>query len=230
MRKLIVLAALSTIAAVVPITPSAAQIADGGFETQAPLEIGANPSGYCYGGGGFGSFDCTGVNSPWEAFSGGGYQIETNAAWPGTDTPDGSYYGFIQNGGSLNQAFVAAATGNFVIDFLVAGRNNQFTTGNLMYEVLLNGSPIFGDATVTGQPFTARTTNPFDLIMGQNYSLSFHGLQFTGDNTAYIDAVALSAAAPVPEPATWAMMLLGFGAAGVALRRRRSRQLANLTA
>jgi hypothetical protein len=25
----------------------------------------------------------------------------------------------------------------------------------------------------------------------------------------------------VPEPATWAMMLLGFGAAGFALRRRR---------
>ena len=30
----------------------------------------------------------------------------------------------------------------------------------------------------------------------------------------------------VPEPGTWAMMLLGFGAAGLALRRRRPRQLA----
>ena len=29
--------------------------------------------------------------------------------------------------------------------------------------------------------------------------------------------------APVPEPATWMMMLAGFGAAGVALRRRRRR-------
>lgn len=34
----------------------------------------------------------------------------------------------------------------------------------------------------------------------------------------------------VPEPATWAMMLMGFGAAGMALRRRRPRQLANVTA
>ena len=31
--------------------------------------------------------------------------------------------------------------------------------------------------------------------------------------------------APVPEPGTWAMMLLGFGAIGVATRRRRSRAL-----
>lgn len=35
---------------------------------------------------------------------------------------------------------------------------------------------------------------------------------------------------PVPEPATWAMMLLGFGAAGTAMRRsrRRAAQLAQL--
>ncbi len=30
--------------------------------------------------------------------------------------------------------------------------------------------------------------------------------------------------APVPEPATWAMMLVGFGAAGVAMRRTRRRK------
>lgn len=33
---------------------------------------------------------------------------------------------------------------------------------------------------------------------------------------------------PVPEPATWAMMLLGFGAAGFALRRRRNPVLAQV--
>jgi hypothetical protein len=31
--------------------------------------------------------------------------------------------------------------------------------------------------------------------------------------------------APVPEPATWAMMLLGFGAIGFALRRQQNREL-----
>ena len=36
--------------------------------------------------------------------------------------------------------------------------------------------------------------------------------------------------AAVPEPSTWAMMLLGFGAAGLAFRRARPRQLANAIA
>jgi hypothetical protein len=31
--------------------------------------------------------------------------------------------------------------------------------------------------------------------------------------------------APVPEPSTWAMMMLGFGAAGIALRRQRGRKI-----
>ena len=34
-------------------------------------------------------------------------------------------------------------------------------------------------------------------------------------------ALYTTGGAPVPEPATWAMMLLGFGAAGYAMRRRR---------
>ena len=32
----------------------------------------------------------------------------------------------------------------------------------------------------------------------------------------------------VPEPATWAMMLLGFGAVGIASRRRRTQLLAQI--
>jgi len=34
--------------------------------------------------------------------------------------------------------------------------------------------------------------------------------------------VSFSLQAPVPEPATWAMMILGFGIAGYGLRRRKA--------
>src|SRR6478735_320682 len=220
----------ATVGLAVPISPATAQLADGGFEVQAPGEIGANP-GYCYGGGG--TFACTGANSPWTAQNGGGFQIENNGAWPGTPTPDGSYYGFIQNSGSLSQTFTAVQDGTFVVDFLVAGRNNQTTTGNEWYDVLLNGVTIFTDLTQTGQPFTARSTSPFSLTAGTSYTLAFQGFQpqtclpIIGcflpngpDNTAYIDDVSLAAVdSAVPEPSTWAMMLLGFGSIGFALRR-----------
>ncbi|WP_426267649.1 PEPxxWA-CTERM sorting domain-containing protein [Sphingomonas sp. LHG3443-2] len=45
------------------------------------------------------------------------------------------------------------------------------------------------------------------------------------DTQGYSNAVlyrAAAVAAPVPEPGTWALMLIGFGAAGASLRRRRS--------
>jgi hypothetical protein len=39
----------------------------------------------------------------------------------------------------------------------------------------------------------------------------------------YYDSTGLSASiTAVPEPATWAMMIIGFGAAGSMIRRRRA--------
>ena len=55
-------------------------------------------------------------------------------------------------------------------------------------------------------------------------SMKISGVQF--DN-AY-SANQLSSIAAVPEPATWAMMLGGFGLAGASLRRRRSDRIAAL--
>lgn len=40
-------------------------------------------------------------------------------------------------------------------------------------------------------------------------------------STGYVTATATLVPAPVPEPATWAMMLAGFGTIGAAVRRRR---------
>jgi hypothetical protein len=53
---------------------------------------------------------------------------------------------------------------------------------------------------------------------------STEGVYFTGNYT-YVSRsgiqVLATAAAPVPEPATWALMIAGFGAVGGALRYRR---------
>lgn len=52
--------------------------------------------------------------------------------------------------------------------------------------------------------------------------------QFSGDDDNHDDLVmyaTVRALPPVPEPATWAMMISGFGAVGAAMRRRGAKRL-----
>jgi len=53
--------------------------------------------------------------------------------------------------------------------------------------------------------------------------LGIYGCDCGGDfaSTTLVDDFKIGAAGGVPEPATWALMLSGFGLAGAALRRRR---------
>ena len=55
------------------------------------------------------------------------------------------------------------------------------------------------------------------------YTLHIQGTR--GTNTSYQGGIAFAA---VPEPATWGMMLMGFGAIGFAMRRRRRPALLQL--
>ena len=74
----------------------------------------------------------------------------------------------------------------------------------------------FGTYSVS---FRTLTNSSLKLQFGQ--SLNGFGTQGLNDNQGpLLDNVRLSIAA-VPEPATWAMMILGFGVIGAALRRRR---------
>lgn len=56
------------------------------------------------------------------------------------------------------------------------------------------------------------------LLDPGTYTLRITGTR--GSNSQYSGGIAFAAGA-IPEPATWAMMLLGFGAVGYAMRRRR---------
>ena len=71
------------------------------------------------------------------------------------------------------------------------------------------------------------------LIAGDTYNLRYSytslpgpghaGFQTTGDEGWGVTALSVTA---VPEPATWAMMLIGFGGLGAALRMNRRRTFA----
>jgi len=68
----------------------------------------------------------------------------------------------------------------------------------------------------------------FDGARGlQTADLNLSNLEwFTVDTQAHFDNIRVSDLAAVPEPGTWALMILGFGSAGAALRRRRNPALA----
>ena len=212
-RVIFGLGALAAAALSLP-AAAATQISDGSFESQA-----ATVASDCY-------FDAACPAGAWTGTGNAGLQDETNTNWPGQLTPDGAKYAFIQTTGELEQTFTALDSGTYTLSWLSAGRPAGCCGGDQDYEVRLNDALLATVSTTTGQPFVTETTGPFTLASGTAYTLKFQGLDTAGgDNTAFIDAVALNplgATGPgVPEPAAWALMILGVGGAGAVLRRRR---------
>lgn len=84
----------------------------------------------------------------------------------------------------------------------------------------------FSSVLLNGAAFALSPTGTFEfgslssgLTAGFNNTLTVNG-QNSG-NSAFSGTLTFAAQSAVPEPATWAMMLLGFGAVGFSIRRKR---------
>jgi len=141
-------------------------------------------------------------------------------------TVDGSYsYGSggapaIVGAAYLNNKAGATSTRFFVLD---AARNqlavvNPPNNGTLTLPLALSGLTLAPGAA-TGFDISGGTGTAFVAFGGDLYTLGLGTGQATlvgGLGTGVTDISSLS----VPEPASWAMMIGGFGLAGAALRRR----------
>lgn len=127
---------------------------------------------------------------------------------PSTSTP--GTIDFSSFGDIFNISFIWGSVDTYnTLEFLDAS-NNVLAT--------FTGSQIFNPANGNQ---TDPNTNPVVtfFLSGSDVS-NFSQLRLTSDVNAFeTDNYAVNA---VPEPATWAMMLLGFAAMGFALRRRRA--------
>lgn len=85
--------------------------------------------------------------------------------------------------------------------------------------IVAGGAGGLGTLYVNGGPTSVSDTRAFQLLGAQN-SFTIQMLQTTGGRGGISFSVALPAASAVPEPATWALMIAGFGMVGGALRRR----------
>ncbi|MES2903734.1 MAG: PEPxxWA-CTERM sorting domain-containing protein [Pseudomonadota bacterium] len=155
----------------------------------------------------------------------------------GTQGDGFGYYFFDIHGAS--QAFsgtgVTAAT-QFELD-LIGGTGGFYASEALSLTFQINGETVGSTTYNPGDPASRQLSFIFNPIASQStdYTLSAFvsdpvcdgcgALRLSADNP-----FRLSGATSVPEPSTWAMLLLGFGVSGFALRRsRKSPQAAPAT-
>lgn len=158
------------------------------------------------------------------------------ATGQGNVGPGGPLVTFTSTQGNIN----LDASGQATITSAVANALNQLTfTIEPGYSFsaaefnLLNGSANSLDVTLTTDTGATNTislantngSNWFDIIGAPGQT--FTSASFTSANGGFDSfrqlRLTLGEAGAVPEPATWAMMLLGFGAIGMTMRRRNSR-------
>lgn len=110
---------------------------------------------------------------------------------------------------------------NLAIELLIAGIADD---NRGPWTVFLNGSAI-GQLTTNNDVNAFQEVRLFDFLIDPALLSANNVVSFTADggDGFSVDYVALVAPG-VPEPSTWAMMIMGLGAAGVALRRRRHRR------
>ena len=105
--------------------------------------------------------------------------------------------------------------------------SQEFSTGsqNINFSTLLvDGASVFTETSTDPHPETWAILNPILLSAG-THTITVGGT-LNGTVGSYVGNFNVQTA--VPEAATWAMMLLGFGGMGFVIRRRRKPVLAQL--
>ena len=155
---------------------------------------------------------------------GANFQIKTppadgDGAPPANSVPSGTPYLAVQGGGSATFNFLAPVSAF------------QFDWGSIDgYNTLGFFSNQGGDIVIPGSDFTNTPANGNQVAAGTNGLFTvtgatgefFTSVTFASSQNSF-EVDNLAAVSAVPEPATWAMMLIGFGAVGHSMRKRRTR-------
>jgi hypothetical protein len=157
----------------------------------------------------------------------------------GTPAFDGQYYYDIGGyggatpaiGDGITQSVLTTIGQSYALTFGYSGENTFGVTTvlDVIIGSQLSQFTIVGDNTgVFKKPFTTTSINYTAVNSVTPISFKIASSTQIGFNDPLIDGVVFdtTGVSAVPEPATWAMMLLGFGAIGGALRsaKRRSDQ------
>ena len=126
-------------------------------------------------------------------------------------------------GGSVTQNVATVVGGRYTVSFDMAGNPDDAPPVKTL-NVTINGAALV-PYTFTTNGTTSRAqmgwvTYTYDFVAASTTStLAFTSIDNTPSGPA-LDNVSISGGS-VPEPATWAMLIAGFGLVGLASRRRR---------
>ena len=128
-------------------------------------------------------------------------------------------FGAVMGGGSWTVNFTAAKVFSFVL-----GSLDTYNSLTLFFQdgssLLYQGGQIINDLTFpSGDQISGETNGVVAFNAGTGPAIVGAQFQSTGNSFEFDNLASIAA---VPEPASWAMMLLGFGALGTMLRRRRN--------
>lgn len=171
---------------------------------------GSKANGYALGGV---SFSAIGGGSPY-VYSGSEVN-GTRGLLAGADSA--SYIQMVFAGLSTD---LSLAFGN---DEACVPGNCYWNSDRAILTLFLDGAQVASTFVLFNQNNIADQRIGIDGVVFNSATFAFGNANGVGTLNEAIDDITFSAAvAAVPEPGTWAMMLLGFGAIGAGLRRRRT--------
>lgn len=171
------------------------------------------------GGPSFGTYTNVQTADGWNATD-ANHPIELQNHVAGApQSPDGGNV-FVELDSTQNSSMSRVIdAGTYLLSFLYSPRPGVPANSNGI-EVLLDGVLLAPPGTVTdvgggSTNWSLITSNEFTV--GANTTLTFRAVGTSESYGGYVDNITLTA---VPEPASWAMLIAGFGLIGMALRRR----------
>jgi hypothetical protein len=170
-----------------------------------------------------------GADQHWTLNSGPAFTGGTNGNFPiGPWIADNSISRWITPTSNAADSFNPAAPGFFIYSLTFnlanasgASFSGQFASDNTVASFTLNGNSIAsGGDFATWTAFSASS----GFLTGQNTILvTVENFAQNGGNPTGLNVEFLTSVAGVPEPSTWAMMILGFAGIGFAAYRRKHR-------
>jgi hypothetical protein len=154
------------------------------------LSVAVGDAGFEAPSVGQGAFVYNPAGSPWTFLQSAGISGNGSAFTGGNPgAPQGSQVAFLQAHGSASQSIVLPA-GTYELTFSAAQRGNVQASAQT-FQVLVDGTVVASFNDLSGTSYKTLTTSSFTVGAG-SHTLAFQGTDLAGgDNTVFIDQVAL---------------------------------------